>query len=255
MEPIVYEETPLAAYLRADAGSGDESEWGAVQHDDLDQDQSSLLSASPSPSPRFAPTGRPHIRGGPKKSAALPRLDIRPIGSGGGGVAVRNSLKRNYSAAVAASIDRADNAKFLEKFRYTIVASQLLSGHAIPVPSQGPFDPGEGMAGSDGPTYSTEGVVASVLGALAFATVLSWVLGKGATRVTKKRLLFLLALAAAGVLLGQVHMKRQWLRYRREQSLAEVAAFVAASQEFDRVVGSALALIQDVGLVSRGYRM
>ncbi len=28
-------------------------------------------------------------------------------------------------------IDRADNAKFIEQFRYTIVASQLLSGHSI----------------------------------------------------------------------------------------------------------------------------
>ncbi|KAG9250023.1 Mysoin-binding motif of peroxisomes-domain-containing protein [Emericellopsis atlantica] len=258
MEPVVYEETPLAAYLRADAGSGDESEWGAAvqQHDDDDDvdghDQSSVMSTSPSPSPRFAPTGRPHIRGGPKKSAALPRLDIRPLGRGG---TAQGGLKRNYSTAMAASIDRADNAKFLEKFRYVIVASQLLSGHSIPGPSQGPLDPGEGMAGSDGPTFSTEGMAASVLGALAVATVLSWVLGKGTTRVTKKRLVFLVALAAAGVLVGQVYMKRQWLRYRREQSLAEVAAFVAASQELDGVVGSALSLIQDVGLVSRGYRI
>lgn len=161
-------------------------------------------------------------------------------------------------AVVAASIDRADNAKFLEKFRYTIVASQLLSGHSILGPHHPP--PGSGEASSDseggnGPTYSAEGILASVVGALALAVILSWILGNAPTYVTRKRLVFLLVLMAAAVVLGQVYMRRQWLRYRREQSLSEVAAFVSVSHEFDSASGAALALIQEVELVARGYRM
>lgn len=99
---------------------------------------------------------------------------------------------------------------------------------------------------------STEGILASVLAALAVAVVLSWVLGSG---VTKKRLVFLLMLCAAAVLLGQVYMKRQWLRYRRSQSLSEITSFVENSHNFDSASGAAISLIQEVELVSRGYRL
>lgn len=157
---------------------------------------------------------------------------------------------------VAASIDRADNARFLEKFRYTIVASQLLSGHSILGPHHPPPDPADASSGSaGGPTYSAEGILASVLGALALAVILSWILGSAPTYITRKRFVFLLVLIAAGAVLGQVYMRRQWLRYRREQSLSEVASFVTVSHEFDSATGAALALIQEVELVSRGYRM
>ena len=73
--------------------------------------------------------------------------------------------------------------------------------------------------------------------------------------ITRKRLIFLLVLCAAGVLLGQIYMKRQWLRYRREQALTEITSFVANSHQFDGVTGAALSLVQEVELVSRGYRM
>lgn len=73
--------------------------------------------------------------------------------------------------------------------------------------------------------------------------------------ITRKRLVFLLVLCAAGVLLGQVYMKRQWLRCRREQALTEIADFVTNSHNFDGATGAVLSLVQEVELVSRGYRM
>jgi hypothetical protein len=153
---------------------------------------------------------------------------------------------------VAASIDRADNAKFLEQFRYTIIASQLLSGHSGLGQSQLGNNAPISLTTEDGSLLSTEGIVASILAALAVAVVLSWVLGSG---VTKKRLVFLVLLCAAAVLLGQVYMKRQWLRYRRSQSLSEITSFIEHSHNFDSVSGAALSLIQEVELVSRGYRL
>lgn len=247
----MYEETPLAAYLRED-GDDNSSDIQWANSSDRAPPSSSDASPPPSPSP-FAPTGRPAIRSRyrDQKPSNLPKLKItHPSES-------LQSIKRNCSAVVAASIDRADNARFLEKFRYTIVASQLLSGHSILGPHQPPTTSNDAAAenGYVGPTYSTEGILASVLAALALAVVLSWVLGSAPTYVTRKRLVFLVVLIAASVVLGQVYMRRQWLRYRRDQSLQEVASFVSASQDFDSVSGAALSLIQEVELVSRGYRM
>jgi hypothetical protein len=157
---------------------------------------------------------------------------------------------------VAASLDRGDTARFLEQFRYTIVASQLLNGHSLLGQAQPPavdFPPIIDQANKS--LLSVEGIFASVLGALGVAVVLSWVLGSAPSYVTRKRLIFLVILLVAAVLLGQVYMRRQWLRYRRQQSLTEVRAFVSHAQDFDSAAGAALSLIQEVELVSRGYRM
>jgi uncharacterized membrane protein len=157
---------------------------------------------------------------------------------------------------VVASIDRADNSKFLEQFRYTIIASQLLSGtsilgHRPTAPKvSGPVDIDKNQS-----LLSTEGILASILAALAVAVILSWILGSAPSYVTRKRLAFLLVLFAAAAFLGQIYMRRQWLRYRREQSLSEIAMFVSNSNEFDSASEATLSLVQEVELVSRGYRM
>lgn len=158
--------------------------------------------------------------------------------------------------AAAANIDSADNAKFLEKFRYTIVASQLLSGHSV-LGQHTSFShpPRTHTFQDDGSPYSSEGVLVSVAGALVLALVLSWVLRTDAPLLSRKRLVVLFLLIPASVLVGQVLMRRQWLHFRRQQSLSEISSFVYNSQEFDGTSAAALALIQEVELVSRGYRM
>ncbi|KAM5383612.1 hypothetical protein ACJZ2D_001849 [Fusarium nematophilum] len=247
MEPVVYEETPFADYLR-DGGDEPQADWapGAVTPDPESPTGRSSPSLPSSPSP-FAPTGRPLVK--PRFRNKVPsalRLDVPKPSS-------LRSIRKNYSAAVAASIDRADNAKFLEQFRYTIIASQLLSGHS------GLGQHQLNVNGTTGPIneeaeslLSTEGILASILAALAIAVVLSWVVESG---ITRKRLIFLFILCAAGILLGQVYMRRQWLRYRRSQSLSEITSFIENSHSFDSASGAALSLIQEVELVSRGYRM
>ncbi|UPK99439.1 hypothetical protein LCI18_010374 [Fusarium solani-melongenae] len=247
MEPVVYEETPFADYLR-DGGDEPQSDWAPGATTPEPESSAGRSSPSPpsSPSP-FAPTGRPLVKPRFRNKVPNPlQLDVpKP--------SVLRSMRRNYSAAVAASIDRADNAKFLEQFRYTIIASQLLSGHSglgqHQLTANGPNGPPHDEAKS---LLSTEGILASILAALAIAVILSWVVESG---VTRKRLIFLLILCAAAMLLGQVYMRRQWLRYRRSQSLLEITAFIEHSHAFDTASGAALSLIQEVELVSRGYRL
>ncbi|KAM0437729.1 hypothetical protein ACHAPT_002094 [Fusarium lateritium] len=247
MEPVVYEETPFADYLR-DGGDEPQSDWAPGATTPEPESSAGRSSPSPpsSPSP-FAPTGRPLVKPRFRNKVPNPlRLDVpKP--------SALRTMRRNYSAAVAASIDRADNAKFLEQFRYTIIASQLLSGHSglgqHPLNPNGMNEPSHDEAKS---LLSTEGILASILAALAIAVILSWVVESG---VTRKRLIFLLILCAAAILLGQVYMRRQWLRYRRSQSLSEITAFIEHSHAFDSASGAALSLIQEVELVSRGYRL
>lgn len=153
-------------------------------------------------------------------------------------------------------MDRADNEKFLEQFRYIIIASQLLSGHTVAARRHAGAGALGAVADSDSSLLSNEGIIASVLGALAIAVVLSWIFGhKKDSYVTKKRLVLLIALLGASGVLGQVYIRRQWLRYRREQSLSELSGFIINSHDFDSAVEATLALVQEVELVSRGYRM
>ncbi|KAG6017501.1 hypothetical protein E4U43_001037 [Claviceps pusilla] len=288
MEPVVYEESPLADYLqgvhifsllnvvwmllsqlgrhdgkankpapsRQDGGGGSEIDWAPVDsspprplssHSSCSD--SSLLPPSPSP---FAPVGRPMVktRFRTKTPATLP-TDVSLA------TKTLQLIKRSCSAAVDATIDRADNSKFLEQFRYTIIASQLLSGTSIlghrPVAPSIPRPP----AGSEHQQFvlSTEGILASILGALVIAVILSWLRGHGSSYVTRKRLAFFLVLLAAATFLGQIYMRRQWLRYRREQSLAGMTTFVSNSNDFDSASEATLSLVQEVELVSRGYRI
>ncbi|UNI21040.1 hypothetical protein JDV02_007068 [Purpureocillium takamizusanense] len=257
MEPVVYDETPLAEYLK-DGGDGSDVDWAAVDSSPPRPPSSSRCDSSPpaSPSP-FAPTGRPLVKAR-FRSAPSPAIHsaIPSAISTASRSSTLRTLRRNCSAAVVASIDRADNAKFLEQFRYTIIASQLLSGHSI-VSHRASFtsNPSGATAEPNPALLSTEGIAASILGALAVAVVLSWLRGSTKPYMTRKRLTVLVALVAASGFVGQVYMKRQWLRYRREQSLSEVVAFVANSHDFDSATEATLSLVQEVELVSRGYRI
>ncbi|KAG6026390.1 hypothetical protein E4U40_002051 [Claviceps sp. LM458 group G5] len=255
MEPIVYEESPLADYLQ-DGGGGSEPDWAPADSSPL-RPVSSHSSFSdfplhpPSPSP-FAPTGRPMVktRFRSRPPTAL-RTDVSRT------TTTFRIIRRNCSAAVVASIGRADNSKFLEQFRYTIIASQLLSGTSIlgHRPAAPSISSDAATCEAQQSVLSTQGLLASILGALAIAVILSWVLGNGSAYITRKRLACFVALLAAATFMGQIYMRRQWLRYRREQSLTEIGSFVSNSNDFDSASEATLSLVQEVELVSRGYRI
>jgi hypothetical protein len=51
------------------------------------------------------------------------------------------------------------------------------------------------------------------------------------------------------------YVRRQWLQYLRQQTLVETSSFVAKAQGLDTAISATVTLIQEVELVSRGYRM
>lgn len=63
------------------------------------------------------------------------------------------------------------------------------------------------------------------------------------------------ALLALFIAISYAYMRRQWLQSLRQNSLTETSELIAISQDFDNAVAGALALVQEVELVSRGYRM
>ncbi|KKA26709.1 hypothetical protein TD95_004743 [Thielaviopsis punctulata] len=271
MESVVYEETPLANYLREE-GEGDSFEWATpsvgiefehysdsnseYENDNLpDLPNEAAPSSAPS-SPRFAPSGRPQVRQQfRRKDISHLSLDI-PANNKRSSLSL---LKATCSNAVTSHFDRADSAKFLEKFRYTIVASQLLSGHSI-LGQSIPYVPkplsdasAEGNSSFDDPLITAS--IGPVIATVAIAFLITWIASGGAGSLTRGRIILYVVLIAVVAVVAPVYFKRQFLLLRRDQALSQVSSFVAQAQNFDSASGAAIALIQEVELVSRGYRL
>ncbi|KAL1883115.1 hypothetical protein VTK73DRAFT_9482 [Phialemonium thermophilum] len=248
METVVVDDTPLSDYLKDEGKEGFQSIGTKGQREDINRSRS----PSPNEGLSFAPTGRPLVRKRFRNNTpkAL-QLHIPRNGR-------ISSLSEKYSKAVVSRIDRAETSKFLEQFRYTIVASQLLSGHSNLPQQHLPRQHADGaQPGSSGRGYTptAAGVALAVVGALTVAWIANWIYWGGISQLTRKRLFGSLVLLIVVALFSHAYIRQQWLRYLRKQALCEIAVFVEASQDFDSASGAALSLIQEVELVSRGYRL
>jgi hypothetical protein len=159
---------------------------------------------------------------------------------------------------VTSRLGSSDNAKFLERFRYIIVASQLLSSHSF----HGPVGSGQLRDENDisplAPQFTTftlagAGMTASF--AFALTWLVHWTVGGADSTSRAGRMSVSVALLAIIALVSYAYIRRQWLQSLRQQSLFESAELVSNSQNFDNALAGALALVQEVELVSRGYRM
>ena len=172
-----------------------------------------------------------------------------------------SQIHNAWSTALNSRIGRADNARFLEHFRYIVVASQLLNEYldqgALPPPSQ-PEHALDGAAESSGlPSVSTSLFGAAATAGVAFASVLliHWArndLGPGFNRTRSLSVLLIFAVVA---ILGYFYLRRQWLKFLRRNVVLEVTGLTADWQAFEVSAISALSLIQEVELVSKGYRL
>lgn len=157
---------------------------------------------------------------------------------------------------VNSRLGRADNARFLERFRYIIVASQLLNAHSLL--GQGNFPSREiTLPAPDLPQHGTltlSGTAATAATAFALAWMVHWVRG-GKQGTGLGRIAILLSVVGVLAAISNAYVRRQWLQYLRQQTLSELSHFVSVSQEFDTAASAALTLVQEVELVSRGYRM
>ena len=70
----------------------------------------------------------------------------------------------------------------------------------------------------------------------------------------KKVGLLLVLVPAVGVIF-YAFAKRQWLKYLRHQAVEAAGTFIGNAQGFDSAASASVVFIQEVELVSRGYRM
>lgn len=101
-------------------------------------------------------------------------------------------------------------------------------------------------------TLTGTAVTASV--AFALAWMIHWVRG-GKPGSGLGRIAVLLLVIGGLAVVSYAYVRRQWLQYLRQQTLSEVSHFVGVAQEFDASAAGALTLVQEVELVSRGYRL
>lgn len=83
--------------------------------------------------------------------------------------------------------------------------------------------------------------------------LIHWVRRQPTFSKSKSLLVALVFAAVATAVYG--YMRRQWLQYLRQEAVEGVSALVTNLQAFEASTSSALALIQEVELVSRGYRL
>jgi hypothetical protein len=95
----------------------------------------------------------------------------------------------------------------------------------------------------------------TALFAFAIVWLIHWTRGGDNTTAGKSRVVVFLLVAVITAVVSYAYMRRQWLQYLRQQTLVEISDFVIRAQEFDHSVAGAMTLVQEVELVSRGYKM
>lgn len=72
---------------------------------------------------------------------------------------------------------------------------------------------------------------------------------------SKSRLLLILAGFSVTATISYAFARRQWLKHLRNQALHTASILVANLHAFELSTGAALSLVQEVELVSKGYRV
>ncbi|KAF2836393.1 hypothetical protein M501DRAFT_987554 [Patellaria atrata CBS 101060] len=245
MESVVYDDSPLAAYLE---GEGERhSDWVA-SNDDSEHTLPELQTS-------FAPRGPSTLQARIRRKLPQPlRITVPQQGP----VA---KIHHACFRAVNSRIGRADNFRFLEQFRYLIVASQLLN-EQIGLNSVKP------LTGSNTDNENTEspsqyhnatiglgGAVATGMCAFVLVWLIHWARGNRQHGFCKNRLAIVLAWLSISATLLYAYARRQWLQYLRQQAIHNISLMITNLKALDASTTSGITLVQEVELVSRGYRI
>ncbi|KAL1585853.1 hypothetical protein WHR41_05119 [Cladosporium halotolerans] len=252
MEPIYADGTPLAAYLEGE-GSYDPSH-------DSDVDHSPSLRAQDADKPTsFAPSSAL-----PAPASRLRRKILPPIhiASPPNTRASLTQFHNAWSTAVNSRLGAADNAKFLEHFRYTLVASQLLNEYldqgSLPPPTAISSQGADGVANEPAIFNNANSLYgAAATAGVAFAAVwlIHWARSAKGGYLNKGRVTFVMAVFALLALVGYAYVRKQWVKYLRQQAVGGATELTTNWQAFEISSTSALQFIQEVELVSKGYRL
>ncbi|KAJ5503566.1 hypothetical protein N7463_006440 [Penicillium fimorum] len=242
MESVVYENSPLAEYLEGEGGN--EESW-PVEENQSDDDQTRTFNFAPQGSSKFQDRVRNKL---PKP------LNLRGTPHG-------ELIKKLYdacSSALNVRLARSDNERFLEQFGYVIVASQLLNEHSAPSYTSA-ADVLSAKQPSTLPSLSTtfgiQGALVTALTSFSIAWLLHWTRSRTGPGLSLKKVGVLLIFVPAVGIFFYAFAKRQWLKYLRHQAVEAAGTFIGNAQGFDSAASASVVFIQEVELVSRGYRI
>ncbi|KKK27249.1 hypothetical protein ARAM_006790 [Aspergillus rambellii] len=244
MEALVYENSPLAEYLRGEAEHN--PDW-TVKESENGDDLSDSTAAD------FAPRGASKFQNRIRNKLPKP-LNLKASRQ-------TAALSRLYDACASAlnsRLGRSDNERFLEQFGYVIVASQLLNEHNAPsytsaadvLSSSHPAD-----LPSISTTFGLQGAFVTASTSFSIAWLMHWSRPRTGTGLNPRKVGVLLVLVPVIGVLFYAFAKRQWLKYLRHQAVDAAVLFIGNAQGFDSAASASVVFIQEVELVSRGYRI
>ena len=138
------------------------------------------------------------------------------------------------------------------------MASQLLNEHSAPsystaadILSSSPVKESSSFSASFGPN----GAVATALTSFSLVWLIHWSRSRNGSGLDIRKVAVLIILLPLVVVVFYAFARRQWLKFLRYQSIQAASVFVINAQAFDAAASASVVFIQEVELVSRGYRM
>ncbi len=161
---------------------------------------------------------------------------------------VRDRLRALHDTA--RSVASLSDERFLERFRYTIVASQLLSNDSNPR-TQPPDDDPLNLS------LSLRGALVSTSLSFLLPWLVHWLRSQPHNPIPASwtQLCLYLVLVLGATLFLTFALRRQYSRFVRQSTVSAAARFVSDSHSFDAATSAALRHIQEVEVVARGYHM
>ncbi|KAL4972677.1 Mysoin-binding motif of peroxisomes-domain-containing protein [Aspergillus desertorum] len=244
MESLVYENSPLAEYLR---GEGEHNPDWPVKDTENEDDLSDSTAAD------FAPRGTSKFQTRIRNKLPKP-VNLKASRQ----TAALGRLYDVCASALNSRLGRNDNERFLEQFGYVIVASQLLNEHSAPSYTSA-TDVLSNTVPTDLPAISTtfglQGAFVTASTSFSIAWLLHWSRPRAGTGINPRKVGILLVLVPMLGVLFYAFARRQWLKYLRHQAVEAAVLLIGNAQGFDSAASASVVFIQEVELVSRGYRM
>lgn len=139
-----------------------------------------------------------------------------------------------------------------------IVASQLLNEHSAPSYTSA-ADVQAHAQPADLPSLSTtfglQGAIVTASTSFSIAWLLHWSRPRAGAGINPRKVGILLVLVPVLGVIFYAFAKRQWLKYLRHQAVDAAVTLISNAQGFDSAASASVVFIQEVELVSRGYRM
>ena len=256
METIYDIDTPLAAYLEGNGYIDGDFQPSEQQRQHSHQPHTLSASSDNVAHDPFAPPNCAAPRPRKRRRTLVPDIQTQP-----GPQSAVTRAHNAWSTAVNSRLGRTDNEKFMEHFRYVIVASQLLNEYldygtlqSSPV-TRSTFDSPADAAGRSNTSTSVYGAAATIAIALALVLMIHWARSRAGGSMSRGRIGLALTVFAVLAVFGYAYIRRQWLKFVRHNAVTAASMLTANWQAFEVSSSSAMSFIQEVELVSKGYRI